>query len=40
MASVATLRDLIEALIESAKEEGKLQKVTSDRMSESLRLQL
>ncbi len=30
MASVATLRDLIEALIESAKEEGKLQKVTSD----------
>ncbi|MFQ5787355.1 MAG: ATP synthase F1 subunit delta [Thermodesulfobacteriota bacterium] len=30
MASVATLRDLIEALIESAREENKLQKVTSD----------
>ncbi|MDA2919361.1 ATP synthase F1 subunit delta [Desulfobacterota bacterium AH_259_B03_O07] len=30
MASVATLRDLLEALIESAKEVNKLQKVTSD----------
>ena len=30
MASVATLRDLIEALIESAKDENKLKKVTSD----------
>ena len=30
MASIATLRDLSEALIESAKEEGKLDKITSD----------
>jgi len=30
MASVATLRDIMEALIESAKEEAKLEKVTSD----------
>lgn len=30
MASVATLRDLMEALIESARERGKLEKVTSD----------
>ena len=30
MASVATLRDLLEALIESAKEVNKLQRVTSD----------
>ena len=30
MASIATLRDLMEALIESAGEEGKLDSVTSD----------
>src|SRR5882724_476670 len=30
MASIATLRDLTEALIESAKEEGRLERVTSD----------
>ena len=30
MASIATLRDLTEALIESAREEGKLDTVTSD----------
>lgn len=30
MASIATLRDLTEALTESAREEGKLDKVTSD----------
>jgi len=30
MASIATLRDLSEALIESAKEENKLDKITSD----------
>jgi F-type H+-transporting ATPase subunit delta len=30
MASVATLRDLTEALIQSAKDEGKLEKVTAD----------
>ena len=30
MASIATLRDLTEALIESAREEGKLDSVTSD----------
>ncbi len=30
MASVATLRDLTEALIESAKREGRLERVTSD----------
>ncbi|HEX3034897.1 MAG TPA: ATP synthase F1 subunit delta [Thermodesulfobacteriota bacterium] len=30
MATIATLRDLIEALVESAKEEGKLDKVISD----------
>lgn len=30
MASIATLRDLTEALIESAKEEGSLERVTSD----------
>ena len=30
MASIATLRDLTEALIESAREEGKLDRVTSD----------
>jgi F-type H+-transporting ATPase subunit delta len=30
MASVATLRDLIEALIESTKEKGKIEKVSSD----------
>jgi F-type H+-transporting ATPase subunit delta len=30
MASIATLRDLTRALIESAKEEGKLERITSD----------
>jgi len=30
MASIATLRDLTEALIQCAKDEGKLDKVTSD----------
>jgi F-type H+-transporting ATPase subunit delta len=30
MASIATLRDLTEALTESAREEGKLDKITSD----------
>ena len=30
MGSIATLRDLTEALIESAREEGKLEKVTAD----------
>ena len=30
MASIATLRDLSEALIESAKQENKLDKITSD----------
>jgi len=30
MASVATLRDLTEALLQASKEEGKLDRVTSD----------